>query len=154
MTLKQSYLFNKKLRESRPRLSLIAPLTHKIVLGFVVFNLWIAYAILSEGPVSLVIFQGIFNNMFWASTFIFMAIVLAFGLYKNAWGVIRFGMNVGVFIKALFTYSFIVLGIHTGFSGLLGVLVLWGFAVWVQIVTVIYFTPNGTSHHATRDINQ
>lgn len=140
MTISQ----RKQLRKVRPPLSIIAPLTHKIILGFVVFNLWLGWIIFSSSRLDLVIITGYFNQIFWAAIYWLIAFWLIFGLIDNDWAHIRWAMSAGVMIKTIWTYAIIYLGYQTSFNSIQGTLILWLFAAWVQVVTVIYFTPGGT----------
>lgn len=135
-----------KLRKVRPPLAVIAPLTHKIVLGFIVFNAWIAYTIAVQVSLPDTIVHGIFNRVFWTVAFGLVATGLLVGVRLNDWTLIRWSMIVGLFEKAVWAYALAALAFQYGFDSVRGVLGLWLFAAWVQLVVVIYFTPNGHKH--------
>lgn len=143
MQLRQRYDFYNKLRQARPKLSLVAPLTHKIIIGFIFFNVWIAYAIHRQEASQLLIVRGVFNKDVWAVIFISVSIWLAIALYLNEWNLIRWAMGLELFIKVLWTYALIMLGFKSGFYQLTAILALWGFSAWVQAVTILYFIPSG-----------
>lgn len=134
----------KKLRQARPRLSDAAPLTHRIVQGFIVFNLWIALTLYEQSTNSLLtlpIVTPFFNKNFWGVIFVLLAVGLMYGIRRNSWGVIRDWMLVAVFIKTIWLYGLVFVALKYGINNQLGVIGLWTFAAWVQIVTVAYFIP-------------
>lgn len=140
---------NAQLKNVRPKLRDAAPLTHKIVWSFVVFNYWIAITIYAQRASALQvlpIFSGLFNRFFWATIFVILATGLMWGVIFNSWTAIRRWMILAVFVKAMWFYALVAAGARTGYRGELGVIGLWLFAAWVQIVTVAYFIPGKARH--------
>lgn len=138
------FIANRKLRQARPSLSLKAPLTHKIVWGFVVFNLWIAYSIYSQVNLVSPVVVWWFTQEFWTGVFAFLSLSLWFGIYLNDWRLIKWSMSLGLLVKSVWTYALIVMGIQYGLAAVSGIIGLWLFATWIQLICLIYFTPNGT----------
>lgn len=132
-----------RLMRARPPLSLVSPLAFYIVIGFVMFNFWIAVSLAAMPQIDLIVITSIFTKYFWSAVYLIMALGLAVSLVLNDWKAIRFFMGSGVFVKTLFTYALVYLGLRYGFVHISSTLTLWLFAAWVQIITVIYFTPNG-----------
>ncbi len=139
-------LLNKKLRSVRPPLSLIAPLTYRIILGFIVFNIWIGYVIWSQQSMAINIMGSIFGKEFWALVFIVLSVWLYIGIRLNDWRQVRWAMIASLLVKTIWTYALIVLAFQVGFQSVQGVLGLWLLATYVQLVTVVYFVPNGKTH--------
>lgn len=134
---------DKRVRSARPPLSLVAPLTHKIILGSILFNVWIGYSIYQQPVLPLVIVGSIFNKIFWALSFVVVSGILVAGLKLNDWKMIRLGMSLGVLVKSIWAYALFFVGLKYGFTSIMGVLALWVFALWVQFITTIYFVPTG-----------
>lgn len=136
-------LFHKnEIRQARPSLRLAAPLTYKISLGFGLLNIGIATALFQQPDFGgLVIERGVFTTTFWAWVFLTMATGVFVGLFINSWRLTRWFLMVGLLVKSLFMYALIDLGLRSGFSVVLGVLILWMFLTWVQFWTVVYFLP-------------
>lgn len=140
---------NNQLKQIRPKLKEAAPLIHKIVWGFIVFNFWIALTVFLQKATALSvlpIFNHYLNKDFWAAVFFTLAVGLMWGVAFNSWNAIRRWMMMGVFVKATWFYALLAVGAKTGLRAELGVIGLWLFAAWIQIVVVAYFIPGKAKH--------
>lgn len=129
---------------ARPNLREIAPLTFMNIILFIWLNLFIAYSIYHGRPnPTLVLVSGIFNSYFWVVIFVSLSLGHAYGLLKNDWRWLRRFLAIGLFAKALITYSLLVLGHRTGYGNIIGVTALWVGITWVQFFTLKYFNKTG-----------
>lgn len=141
--------FNRQVRKARPNLWVVAPLTFWIVCGFILFNFAIAYTIhLVGGYSGLVIINKVLTPDFWASVFIFLGLLPAFGIAVNSWSLVKKAMILGLFVKSLFMYALVIETSRFGFAAVGSSLVLWAFIMHIQAGVVIHFLPNG---HTLRD---
>lgn len=133
--------------QDQPSLSDIAPLVNGIVNVFIVLNFVIALAIYSQAPnPGLIIIRSYFMTYVWVAVYALLGLILLYGKISNQWNVIKFGLVIGLFVKAIFTYALIVLGLHVGFKGIIGVTGLWLAMTAIQFHTVRNFKIPGSKH--------
>lgn len=133
--------------ENQPKLNTIAPLTNGIVNIFIILNFVLALAIYSQAPnKSLIIIGSYAMSYVWVGVFVAIGLALLHGKVTNNWQIMKLGMMAGLFVKAIFTYSLIVLGLNVGFKGIIGVTGLWLAVTGVQFHTVRSFKIPGGRH--------
>lgn len=126
---------SKKIRQARPKLSLVSPLVYSICWGFVVTNLFIAHSLLISDTLFIL------DPRIWGLIFLILSAGVAWGLVRNEWSWIKRFMTAGLFVKATWTIYLIMVTISVpSTSGVLGV---WLLLAWVQSMSIIHFVPNG-----------
>lgn len=134
----------KTIKQLRPSLRTVAPLTFWICVGYALVNLAIA-AILFAIPNSSVkeavipIVNEIMNFKAWAVLFALTSLAFAYGLLRNHWMLIKRTLTVALVLKLIWTYALVYL-IATGREEY-ALAALWAFLSWVQAWTIVFFVP-------------
>ncbi len=137
--------FRAEIRKARPRLYTIAPLTFWVLCCFVVLNAWLGLSFfLPPDTVIPPIENHVMTDNFWGIIYMIMAASLGWGIMSKNWELAKYSMVFGLFIKSIFLYALLVIGIQRGFVGTFPVTGLWVFAVLIQLGAVIYFAPPRT----------
>lgn len=147
-------MFNSEIRKARPNLLAVAPLTFWLCIGYVGLNLALGYVVYSVPDLSNLAAYKIFNQQLMGALFAVNAFLLLGSLIFNAWRAIRAMLGFGLFIKALYAYSLVILGVNTGFKQLNGIIAVWLFITWVQFCLIVFFAPpalNGKKNHGSAD---
>lgn len=135
----------------RPKLSIVAPLTYWICLGYVLVNLAIGfglYYLVERGRLQtpLFIINHIMTFQFWGIVFLMLASTMGYGLIANNWNFLRKSLVGGITIKVIW----LAMLITRSFSNPAVVLwaAIWAFMLFIQIGTYIYFLPTlkGAEH--------
>lgn len=133
---------HKVLREVRPRLKLVSPLTASIILGYGLINILLGlamFAYVNPTPnAMLATITGPFTWQFWGILFIALGVFKLYALWKNEWNMMKLSLVIGVFIK--FTWA-IALFVRFLEGGSIILLVIWIFFAYIQAVTYINFIP-------------
>lgn len=128
------------LTTAKPKLRLRAPLIYYLSLGYfpvyVLIGLSLWLSVVRRLP--YVIVQPPFDTRFWGVVFITLGVLTGISLLSNHWKFIRWVLIVGLFIKALWFYALLL---QIGNGGL-GIIAIWSFLAYAQLLTVIYF-PEG-----------
>jgi hypothetical protein len=133
--------------DHKPSLSAVQPLTSTIVNVFIVLNFIIALAIYFQAPnSSLIIIDSYMMSYFWVVVFILIGLMMLSGKLTNNWIAVKIGLILGLFVKSIFTYGLIVLGLTAGFKGIIGVTGLWLAVTSIQFATVRNFNIPGAKN--------
>lgn len=134
----------KELRHARPRLKVVSPLAHAIVLIFGLFNLFLGISLvlaIDQDRVTspLIIVNDVFNFRFWGITFILLGLFKLLSLRLNNWSMSRKSLLLGVAVKSAWALALIVRS--SANSGTWIVTILWLALAAIQIAAFIYFMP-------------
>jgi len=134
----------KQLRDARPRLKLVSPLAHAVVMIFGIINIVLGVSLLfaideSKISTSLLIVNDVFNYHFWGILFIVIGLIKLMSLKLNNWNLSRKSLLLGVAIKAAWALALIVRALASPGTWL--VAILWIALAAIQIATFIYFMP-------------
>ncbi len=143
-------MFNKAIRNARPNLILVSPLSFWLCIGYVGLNLAVGYVIYTAPDVFELVIYNILSQRWVGAAFALVALSLLLALVLNSWKAIRLNLGLGLFIKSLYAYSLIDMGIRHGFTNINGVLAIWMFITWTQFCLIVFFAPpalNGNSRH-------
>ena len=142
----KKYLYRRHIiRVARPNLKDVAPLTHKIVLGFGYINIIIAWILfhvpttLKSAPFAITPQNGFIGYREWGIIYFILGIFLLYSLRVNEWKWVRRGMIFGLFTKIVWTIALVLLAFQ-GYP-IFVTMTLWLFMAWVQAWTIIHFTP-------------
>lgn len=142
-------LTNSEIRQARPSLAVVAPLTFWLCVGYVLLNAVLAYVIYSQPDTADLAVYKLFSQHFLGVVFALVGIGTLVSLALNSWKSTRIILGIGLFLKALYAYSLIDLGFRIGMNQLTGILALWLTLVWVQFCMIVFFSPplvNGNNH--------
>lgn len=134
------YTIKQKLKDLRPALREVAPLTYYICIGFAVLNVVLGITLINtHGPTGLSI-VGTYTPI-WGYGILFLLLgILGLGsLYANNWVWIRRTLVLGMLYKSIWFYALVASLFHGGSFAILG---LWLFLIHVQAMTYVYFIPN------------
>lgn len=134
-------LFNRDIRRARPNLIDAAPLTFWLCVGYAIFNLILGEVIYQIPDTSHLAVYNLLSQHIIGVAFGALGLSLLISLATNSWRSVRISLGFGLFIKALYAYSLIELGITVGFKHIDGVLTIWMMLVWVQFFMIVYFAP-------------
>ncbi len=134
----------KELRVARPRLKLVSPLAHTVVMIFGLFNLFLGISLLlaidhNRVTSPLIIVNDVFSFRFWGIVFILLGIIKLLTLRLNSWSASRKSLLLGVAVKSAWAFAFIIRS--TTNSGTWIVTILWVALAAIQIAAFIYFMP-------------
>lgn len=129
-----------KILAARPSLWSVAPVTFLICWGYVVINVIIGLGMifLYSTPIPLAV-ANILPYPAWGILFLVAAIVGAYGLIRNDWGVARNTQLYGLLLKAVWAVALVIRSFIAPASIL--ITAVWLFFVFVQAVIYIYFIP-------------
>lgn len=131
----------------RPKLSTVAPLLNGIILMSIWLNLFLAYSLYAQAPNNrLIVSDSITLSYFWVCVFLGLFLALLIGKLTNNWTMLRNALIVGLFVKAIFTYALIVVGLQYGFDAVVGVTGLWLAITWTQFFAVRTFKLPGSKY--------
>ena len=128
---------DKALRDIRPSLRIVAPMTYYIAWGFALFNVVVSAPLyrINEDVFGIL---GAISLKVWAIIFMLNGLILAYTLLVNKWKSTRGLMLVGVCINSAWLMELIARTTN-GKSFIL--VAIWGLIVYLQAVTYLYFTP-------------
>lgn len=137
--------FDRKLRNLRPPLRAIAPLTFWICVGFAWTNIavwWllshVTQTAVKNNPVPIV-GETFFTFTHWGIWFLFLGLAMIVALAINSWRSVRNVLIAGLASKLIWAYALIYMILH-GYP-VWATLIMWAFLAWVQAWTIIYFAP-------------
>lgn len=142
-----------ELKQARPKLSLVSPLSYWVVKVMGLFNILLGTSFLftldeDRFTASLLIVNDVFTFKFWGIVFISLGLVKLYSLYANNWKLSRNSLLIGVFIKAAWM---VALTIRTLISpGTLFLNLLWITVALLQIGAYIWFMPPSTEGYKQR----
>lgn len=131
-----------KIAESRPPLSRVSPLAHRMCQGFVGVNIILGFYLFyvaERASDALPLFGHAVSFEFWAVVAFIIAGGLWYGLCANNWNVIKAFLITGLLMKTFWTFSLIYLAMNG--SNVLDVAFLWLFLAWAQAWTLVHFVP-------------
>jgi len=143
----------KQLREARPSLREVSPLSHWIVLIMAVFNVvlgTILYLAVDQNRVSapLIIVNEVLTFKFWGVVFISLGLVKLWSLYVNDWALSRHTLLAGVSVKAAWAIALTVRSLTSPGSIFLNL--LWVTIALMQMACYIWFLPPSTGKYEQR----
>lgn len=128
-----------QIKELRPSLRIVAPLTWYIILGFGILNLVLGLSLMKYSfgtPLSIVSrytplpLYGVF--------FVVLGIFMLYNLQRNNWKILRRLLLCGLLIKTIWLYALVVRSFQGGNAIVLS---LWLFITYIQAIAYIYFIP-------------
>lgn len=133
------------IRTARPKLSLVAPLTHKICIGFGLVNMGLAYILfnvpttLKTAPFIITPQAGFISFPIWGIIYFVLGLVLLYAVARNDWNMLRKALIFGLFTKTIWTIALIILAFQ-GYS-IFVTMTFWLFLAWTQAWTIVHFIP-------------
>lgn len=134
----------KTIKQLRPRLRTVAPLTFWICVGYALVNFAIAF-ILFAIPNSTVqeavipIVNEIMNFQAWGVLFGLTSLAFTYGLIRNNWMLLKRTLTFALVMKLIWTYALVYLIVMGKEEYALAA--LWAFLSWVQAWTIVFFVP-------------
>lgn len=135
---------SKQLRDARPRLKVVSPLAHAVIMIFGLFNIFLGISLFfaidqSKIDASLLIVNEVFNYRFWGVIFIVLGTIKLLSLKFNSWSMSRRSLLIGVAVKAAWALALLVRALAS--PGTFLVAMIWIALAAIQIATFIYFMP-------------
>lgn len=126
----------------RPKLKVVAPLTHFICVGYAIVNFLIALGLytLYSPTSSLVIVNNLITFQVWGLVFLGLSFTKTYGLIKNDWNVLRKGLLAGILVKSVWLFALAFRVVEN--PGTILIAVIWLFFAYIQTGTYIFFIPN------------
>lgn len=134
----------KQLQHARPKLKVVSPLAHWIVLVMAWFNIILGISLyfgVDEHRItaSFLIVNELLTFDFWGILFLALGLIKLFSLYSNNWKLARTSLFLGVSVKAAWA---VALTIRTFISpGTVFVNILWVTIAMMQMGAYIWFLP-------------
>lgn len=150
-----SHELSKAIKAARPRLRVVSPLAHWVMLVMAIFNLVLGLSLYTQfdSPrfsASLLIVNDIFSFKFWGITFMAIGLIKLFALYTNNWNLARRSLLIGVGVKATWA---VALTLRTLTSpGTLFVNIIWLTLAMLQMGTYIWFMPPAIASNNQRKV--
>ncbi len=136
------------LKEARPKLSEIAPLTSAICWGYVAVNLILGLGMIFiyQGTIAPISIASILSYPMWGSLFVLAAVVGGYGLLTNNWKLTRHAQLYGLALKAVWAIALIIRCFE--YPQTILITAVWIFFAYIQAATYVYFlpTPKGKIH--------
>lgn len=135
-----------KLKELRPNLRLVAPLTWSIILGFGILNVVLGISLMYYPLGRSISIVSTYTPMWlYGVLFAVLGVAMLLNLYKNNWRWLRRLLLIGLLLKAIWMFA-LILRLLDGGSAI--ILSLWLFITHIQAMAYIHFvpTPKGGSY--------
>lgn len=128
-----------KIKELRPPLRVVAPMSFYICVGFAILNLVLGITLVNTPESGGLAIVGKYTPI-WAYGVLFIALGVlgAWTLYKNNWRWIRRTLILGMLYKSIWFYALLAVWLKGGSPAILS---LWLFLIYVQAMTYIFFIP-------------
>ncbi len=124
---------------NKPLFKRVSPVVYYCSWGFALLNIFgIAPALFLGGSKGLALVKYL-PPYFWGGVFVLTGGVMIFSLMTNNWRMIKYMTFVGCLAKSLFAWALILLVFQD--FGAIGIAGIWAFLIYIQIVCIIYFTP-------------
>jgi hypothetical protein len=131
-----------KLKELRPSLRKVAPLTWSVILGFGIMNIVLGVSLMSYPLGTPIAIVTRFTPMaFFGAVFLILGTLMLFKLWQNDWRWLRGLLLAGLLIKTIWTFALLI-RLFQGGNAI--ILCLWLFITHVQASTYIHFIPINT----------
>jgi len=133
---------SRKIKEARPRLRTVAPLSSALTIGYSIFNIVLGTGLLSQQArtVEFFIVNEFMSYQAWGSFFIVLGVVMGSALLVNSWRFTRWSLIIGIFLKIWWLLALFVRDVfQDGNNSIL--LIMWAFVTFVQIVLFVNFLP-------------
>jgi len=129
------------LKDARPKLSMVAPLTAAICWGYVVVNMVLGLGMyfLYENTVAPIAVARMLTYDQWGVLFFGLGVATAFFLITNNWKATRNAQLVGLLFKAVWAAALIARCFEAPVTIL--ITAVWVFFAYIQAVTYIHFLP-------------
>lgn len=141
------------IKEARPKLKDVSPLTAKIVLGFSGVNLLLGAGLASTQSQlarPIVVAPNQTSFQLWGAAFFVLGLFMAYFYLRNDWKRIRYTFIVGLVFKLSWFMALAIRYFTTDYSNPT-LLVVWLFFAYVQMVTYIHFLPTPYIDKAAKD---
>lgn len=132
----------KILKQNRPALREVAPLTYATVIGFAIFNLTLALTypeILGRAPQLQTV--AFINIRVWVVVFGIYGFTLLVHLAMNNWKHVKNDLLIGAVIKTAWFTQLLSIAIQSNSRFVAFATVIWGLLLYLKIFTYIFFTP-------------
>jgi hypothetical protein len=133
----------KKIREVRPKLKTVSPLTAAIMLGYGVINILLGLGMLvyvNPSPdAQFAIINDVVTFQVWGIIFILLGLTKLYGYFKNDWKLMKVSLVLGLVVKATWAIALFIRFLD---GGSILLLIVWLFFAYIQFVTYINFIPN------------
>lgn len=135
---------NQKIKQVRPKLRVISPISAAGMAGFAIFNcmLGIALAFEQARTVDFFIVNDFLSYQVWGGMFVALGLCMGASLLLNSWRNMKWSLLVAIFIKLWWFMALVVRDfIHDGDNLML--IIMWSFITYLQIVLYVNFIPKG-----------
>lgn len=127
-----------QIKELRPSLRQVAPLSWYIVLGFAVLNIVLGLSLIKLPVKNIAIISQYTPSWLYGATFTLLGLTMVWGMIRNNWKLMRRTMAAGLLLKAVFLYALILILLHGGDPYVLS---LWLFLTYIQAMAYVFFVP-------------
>jgi hypothetical protein len=130
-----------KIRQVRPKLSTVAPLTSLICWGYAVINVALGLGLffLYNTPVPIAI-ANILSYQGWGTIFFLLGLLAIRGLLVNNWNFVRHLQMAGLVVKLIWLIALIFRCFIAPAS--IVITLVWLFFAYIQAAVYIHFIPN------------
>lgn len=137
---------HQKIKQARPPLYTIAPLTFSICWGYAIVNLLLGVGLfLLYKPAVPIAVANILSYQWWGITFFTIGAISVWSLTRNEWHTTRNLLLIGLIAKSIWAIALVIRCFVEPQTII--ITIVWLFFAYIQAVTYIYFTPkiNGES---------
>lgn len=129
---------DKIIKEIRPSLRKVSPLTYYFTIGFGLFNVLVGLGLYQLNVLVKLKVVGIIPVRYWGIIFLIVGLLTLYFILTNNWKVSRNLTLIGVTIKSAWWLELFVTFLvnHSPF-----LLFIWSLLLYFQILVYIYFTP-------------
>lgn len=146
-----------ELREARPSLRMVTPMSYYFVLIMAIFNIVLGFTLMygidkSRLSASLIIVNEFTSYTFWGIVFIALGLLKIYSLVTNNWWLSRKTLIFGVSIKAMWSVA-LIFRIFIS-PGSLFLTLCWLCIATLQMTCYIFFMPPNVSNYNQRRIDR
>lgn len=127
-----------KIKQLRPPLRQVAPLTWYIVLGFGALNLLLGASLVYYPAHGLAIISQYTPSWAYGAVSFVLGLAMLYGAAHNNWKLMRRCMLFGVLLKTVWLFALFILFLHGGNTYIIS---LWLFLTYIQAMAYIFFGP-------------
>lgn len=127
-----------QIKELRPSLRQVAPLSWYIVLGFGILNVVLGVSLIKLPVKHIAIISQYTPSWVYGAMFTILGLLMFWGLIRNNWKLMRRTLAAGLLLKAVWLFALILILLHGGDPYVLS---LWLFLTYIQAVAYVFFVP-------------
>lgn len=136
---------SQKIKQVRPKLRVISPISAAGIAGFAVFNCVLGTALAFEQArtVEFFIVNEVFSYQVWGGMFVTLGLYMGISLLINSWRNMRWSLLIAIFLKLWWFMALVAREFIQDGNNNLMLIIMWSFITYLQLVLYVNFIPKG-----------